>query len=142
MTMNGAVLPVLAVYIVAAGEQGVAPETLGGTIQNDILKEFMVSAAYGAQEIMAPEADDQVTVEGEGMALKSKLSRLLATGNFAALMRRSTMRHSRSISSSSKQFAARRHRHSALLRALAEQGKFQRRHATPNREMNGRFFLR
>src|SRR5438105_1872602 len=42
MTMNGAVLPVLALYIVAAEEQGVAPEKLFGTIQNDILKEFMV----------------------------------------------------------------------------------------------------
>ncbi|MBT3811001.1 MAG: methylmalonyl-CoA mutase, partial [Rhodospirillaceae bacterium] len=43
MTMNGAVLPVLASYIVAAEEQGVGPEKLSGTIQNDILKEFMVS---------------------------------------------------------------------------------------------------
>ena len=42
MTMNGAVLPVLAGYIVAAEEQGVGPEALAGTIQNDILKEFMV----------------------------------------------------------------------------------------------------
>ena len=42
MTMNGAVLPILALYIVAAEEQGVAPEQLAGTIQNDILKEFMV----------------------------------------------------------------------------------------------------
>ncbi|MGW2199310.1 methylmalonyl-CoA mutase family protein, partial [Streptosporangium sp. NPDC001682] len=41
MTMNGAVLPVLALYVVAAEEQGVAPEQLAGTIQNDILKEFM-----------------------------------------------------------------------------------------------------
>jgi len=46
MTMNGAVLPVLAGYIVAAEEQGVAPEQLGGTIQNDILKEFMVRNTY------------------------------------------------------------------------------------------------
>src|SRR6058998_1263091 len=46
MTMNGAVLPVLALYIVAAEEQGVAPETLTGTIQNDILKEFMVRNTY------------------------------------------------------------------------------------------------
>ena len=46
MTMNGAVLPVLALYIVAAGEQGVAPEKLTGTIQNDILKEFMVRNTY------------------------------------------------------------------------------------------------
>ncbi|HBM13074.1 MAG TPA: hypothetical protein DD390_10300, partial [Rhodospirillaceae bacterium] len=42
MTMNGAVLPVLAGYIVAAEEQGVSPEKLSGTIQNDVLKEFMV----------------------------------------------------------------------------------------------------
>ncbi|MEU0566074.1 methylmalonyl-CoA mutase [Nonomuraea sp. NPDC005983] len=46
MTMNGAVLPVLALYIVAAEEQGVAPERLTGTIQNDILKEFMVRNTY------------------------------------------------------------------------------------------------
>ncbi len=46
MTMNGAVLPVLAAYIVAAEEQGVAAEKLAGTIQNDILKEFMVRNTY------------------------------------------------------------------------------------------------
>jgi methylmalonyl-CoA mutase len=46
MTMNGAVLPVLAGYIVAAEEQGVKPEQLAGTIQNDILKEFMVRNTY------------------------------------------------------------------------------------------------
>ena len=46
MTMNGAVLPVLAGYIVAAEEQGVAQELLSGTIQNDILKEFMVRNTY------------------------------------------------------------------------------------------------
>ena len=46
MTMNGAVLPVLAGYIVAAEEQGVAPAQLSGTIQNDILKEFMVRNTY------------------------------------------------------------------------------------------------
>lgn len=46
MTMNGAVLPVLAGYIVAAEEQGVGPEKLAGTIQNDILKEFMVRNTY------------------------------------------------------------------------------------------------
>jgi methylmalonyl-CoA mutase len=46
MTMNGAVLPVLAAYIVAAEEQGVAQEQLSGTIQNDILKEFMVRNTY------------------------------------------------------------------------------------------------
>jgi len=46
MTMNGAVLPVLALYIVAAEEQGVAKEKLSGTIQNDILKEFMVRNTY------------------------------------------------------------------------------------------------
>src|SRR5262250_982586 len=46
MTMNGAVLPVLALYIVAAEEQGVKPEKLSGTIQNDILKEFMVRNTY------------------------------------------------------------------------------------------------
>jgi methylmalonyl-CoA mutase len=46
MTMNGAVLPVLALYIAAAEEQGVQPEQLSGTIQNDILKEFMVRNTY------------------------------------------------------------------------------------------------
>jgi len=46
MTMNGAVLPIMAFYIVAAEEQGVAVETLSGTIQNDILKEFMVRNTY------------------------------------------------------------------------------------------------
>ncbi len=46
MTMNGAVIPILAFYIVAAEEQGVAPEKLAGTIQNDILKEFMVRNTY------------------------------------------------------------------------------------------------
>ena len=46
MTMNGAVLPVLAGYIVAAEEQGVSQEQLTGTIQNDILKEFMVRNTY------------------------------------------------------------------------------------------------
>ncbi len=46
MTMNGAVLPIMALYIVAAEEKGVGPERLSGTIQNDILKEFMVRNTY------------------------------------------------------------------------------------------------
>ncbi|MEM9203373.1 MAG: methylmalonyl-CoA mutase [Actinomycetota bacterium] len=46
MTMNGAVLPILALYVVAAEEQGVEPKQLAGTIQNDILKEFMVRNTY------------------------------------------------------------------------------------------------
>ncbi|MFC0283015.1 methylmalonyl-CoA mutase [Camelimonas abortus] len=46
MTMNGAVLPVMALYVVAAEEQGVTPDKLAGTIQNDILKEFMVRNTY------------------------------------------------------------------------------------------------
>ncbi|MBK8193627.1 MAG: methylmalonyl-CoA mutase [Lewinellaceae bacterium] len=46
MTMNGAVIPIMAFYIAAAEEQGVAPENLSGTIQNDILKEFMVRNTY------------------------------------------------------------------------------------------------
>ena len=46
MTMNGAVIPIMAFYIVAAEEQGVSPELLAGTIQNDILKEFMVRNTY------------------------------------------------------------------------------------------------
>ena len=46
MTMNGAVLPILALYVVAAEEQGVSPAQLSGTIQNDVLKEFMVRNTY------------------------------------------------------------------------------------------------
>ncbi|OYD70123.1 heterodimeric methylmalonyl-CoA mutase large subunit precursor [Rhodococcus sp. OK302] len=46
MTMNGAVLPILALYVAAAAEQGVSPDKLAGTIQNDILKEFMVRNTY------------------------------------------------------------------------------------------------
>ena len=46
MTMNGAVLPIMALYVVAAEEQGVAPKALTGTIQNDVLKEFMVRNTY------------------------------------------------------------------------------------------------
>lgn len=46
MTMNGAVLPIMAFYIVAAEEQGIGPDSLSGTIQNDILKEFMVRNTY------------------------------------------------------------------------------------------------
>ena len=46
MTMNGAVLPILAMYVVAAEEQGVAPAALTGTMQNDVLKEFMVRNTY------------------------------------------------------------------------------------------------
>jgi methylmalonyl-CoA mutase len=46
MTMNGAVLPIMALYVVAAEEQGVAQKDLAGTIQNDILKEFMVRNTY------------------------------------------------------------------------------------------------
>ena len=46
MTMNGAVIPIMALYIVAAEEQGVKPEQLSGTIQNDVLKEFMVRNTY------------------------------------------------------------------------------------------------
>ncbi len=56
MTMNGAVLPIMAFYIVAAEEQGVSPEKLSGTIQNDILKEFMVRNTY----IYPPEPSMQI----------------------------------------------------------------------------------
>ncbi|MDF2448243.1 MAG: mcmA [Bacteroidota bacterium] len=56
MTMNGAVLPILAFYIVAAEEQGVSMEKLSGTIQNDILKEFMVRNTY----IYPPEASMKI----------------------------------------------------------------------------------
>ncbi|WP_137147480.1 methylmalonyl-CoA mutase [Mycolicibacterium sp. CR10] len=56
MTMNGAVLPILALYVAAAEEQGVPPEKLAGTIQNDILKEFMVRNTY----IYPPEASMRI----------------------------------------------------------------------------------
>lgn len=59
MTMNGAVLPVLAGYIVAAQEQGVAAEDLAGTIQNDVLKEFMVRNTY----IYPPEASMRIVAD-------------------------------------------------------------------------------
>ncbi len=59
MTMNGAVLPVMAFYIVAAEEQGVAPEKLTGTIQNDILKEYMVRNTY----IYPPEASMRIIAD-------------------------------------------------------------------------------
>ena len=59
MTMNGAVLPILAFYIVAAEEQGVQPELLAGTIQNDILKEFMVRNTY----IYPPQASMQIIAD-------------------------------------------------------------------------------
>lgn len=59
MTMNGAVLPVMAGYIVAGEEQGVAPEKLSGTIQNDILKEFMVRNTY----IYPPEPSMRVVAD-------------------------------------------------------------------------------
>src|ERR671919_1671552 len=64
MTMNGAVLPVLAFYIVAAEEQGVGPEQLAGTIQNDILKEFMVRNTY----IYPPEASMRIVADVIGYA--------------------------------------------------------------------------
>lgn len=59
MTMNGAVLPVLAMYIVAAEEQGVSQDQLSGTIQNDILKEFMVRNTY----IYPPEPSMQIVAD-------------------------------------------------------------------------------
>ncbi|MDW8340102.1 MAG: methylmalonyl-CoA mutase [Geminicoccaceae bacterium] len=59
MTMNGAVLPILALYIVAAEEQGVPPEKLSGTIQNDILKEFMVRNTY----IFPPEPSMRIVAD-------------------------------------------------------------------------------
>jgi methylmalonyl-CoA mutase len=59
MTMNGAVIPIMAFYIVAAEEQGVKPELLSGTIQNDILKEFMVRNTY----IYPPEASMRIIAD-------------------------------------------------------------------------------
>ncbi len=59
MTMNGAVIPIMAFYIVAAEEQGVSPNQLSGTIQNDILKEFMVRNTY----IYPPEASMRIVAD-------------------------------------------------------------------------------
>jgi methylmalonyl-CoA mutase len=59
MTMNGAVIPILAFYIIAAEEQGVQPEQLAGTIQNDILKEFMVRNTY----IYPPQASMRIIAD-------------------------------------------------------------------------------
>ena len=59
MTMNGAVIPVMAFYIVAAEEQGVSPDNLTGTIQNDILKEYMVRNTY----IYPPEASMRIVAD-------------------------------------------------------------------------------
>ena len=59
MTMNGAVLPVLAMYVVAAEEQGVSQAQLSGTIQNDILKEFMVRNTF----IYPPEPSMRVVAD-------------------------------------------------------------------------------
>ena len=59
MTMNGAVIPILAFYIVAAEEQGVKPSQLSGTIQNDILKEFMVRNTY----IYPPDASMRIVAD-------------------------------------------------------------------------------
>ena len=64
MTMNGAVLPVMAFFIVAAEEQGVPPEQLTGTIQNDILKEFMVRNTY----IYPPDASMRIVADVIGYA--------------------------------------------------------------------------
>jgi methylmalonyl-CoA mutase len=59
MTMNGSVIPIMALYIVAAEEQGVPPEKLSGTIQNDILKEFMVRNTY----VYPPEASMRIIAD-------------------------------------------------------------------------------
>ena len=64
MTMNGAVLPIMALYIVAGEEQGVGPEQLSGTIQNDILKEFMVRNTY----IYPPEPSLRIVADIFGYA--------------------------------------------------------------------------
>jgi methylmalonyl-CoA mutase len=74
MTMNGAVLPIMAMYVIAAAEQGVPPEQLAGTLQNDILKEFMVRNTY----IYPPEPSMRVVADiigytAEAAALNSGL---------------------------------------------------------------------
>ena len=63
MTMNGAVLPIMAMYIVAAEEQGVSPDQLAGTLQNDILKEFMVRNTY----IYPPEPSMRIVADIIGL---------------------------------------------------------------------------
>ena len=67
MTMNGAVLPVMAMYLVAAEEQGVAADKLSGTLQNDILKEFMVRNTY----IYPPEPSMRIVADIIGYASRS-----------------------------------------------------------------------
>ena len=67
MTMNGAVIPILANYVVAAEEQGVTPEQLSGTIQNDILKEFMVRNTY----IYPPEPSMRIIADIIGFCSKN-----------------------------------------------------------------------
>ena len=64
MTMNGAVLPIMAMYVVAAEEQGVQPEQLAGTLQNDVLKEFMVRNTY----IYPPEPSMRIVADIIGFA--------------------------------------------------------------------------
>jgi len=66
MTMNGAVLPIMAMYIVAAQEQGVEPQALSGTLQNDILKEFMVRNTY----IYPPEPSLRIVADIIGFAAR------------------------------------------------------------------------
>lgn len=67
MTMNGAVLPILAMYIVAAEEQGIAQDKLSGTMQNDILKEFMVRNTY----IYPPEPSMRIVADIIGYTAKN-----------------------------------------------------------------------
>jgi methylmalonyl-CoA mutase len=67
MTMNGAVLPILAMYVVAAEESGVSQKQLTGTIQNDILKEFMVRNTY----IYPPEASMRIIADIFGHTSRS-----------------------------------------------------------------------
>jgi methylmalonyl-CoA mutase len=76
MTMNGAVLPVMASYIVAAEEQGVAPEQLAGTLQNDILKEFMVRNTY----IYPPAPSMRVDIIGYTAANMPKFNSISISG--------------------------------------------------------------
>ena len=67
MTMNGAVLPIMAMYIIAAEEQGVKPEQLAGTLQNDILKEFMVRNTY----IYPPEPSMRIVADIIGFTARN-----------------------------------------------------------------------
>ena len=97
MTMNGAVLPVMAFYIVAAEEQGVKAEQLAGTIQNDILKEFMVRNTY----IYPPEPSMRIVADIIGLRRRAHAEVQLRSRSPAITCRRRARPRSRSSPSPS-----------------------------------------